>query len=46
VKVTVTSPNLISMQTAVTNGEGWYRILNLPPGKYVVVAEATSGFDK
>jgi len=46
VKVTVTSPNLISMQTAVTNGEGWYRILNLPPGKYVVTAEATSGFEK
>jgi len=46
VKVTVTSPNLISAQTAMTNVEGWYRILNLPPGKYVVIAEATSGFDK
>ena len=46
VKVTVTSPNLIIMQTAMTNGEGWYRILNLPPGKYVVTAEANSGFDK
>jgi outer membrane receptor protein involved in Fe transport len=46
VKVTVTSPNLISVQTAMTNVEGWYRILNLPPGRYVVIAEATSGFDK
>ena len=46
VKVTVTSPNLISAQTAMTNVEGWYRILNLPPGKYVVTAEATAGFDK
>src|SRR5262245_33772810 len=46
VRVTVTSPNLISAQTAVTNVEGWYRILNLPPGKYVVTTEATDGFDK
>jgi outer membrane receptor protein involved in Fe transport len=45
VKITVTSPNLICAQTAVTNGEGWYRILNLPPGKYVVIAEA-AGFNK
>ena len=46
VRVTVTSPNLICAQTATTNLEGWYRILNLPPGKYVVTAEAIAGFDK
>src|SRR5215510_1409814 len=46
VKVTVTRPNLINTQTSVTNSEGWYRILNLPPGKYVVTTEATGGFDK
>jgi len=44
VKVKVTSPNLISVQSAVTNVDGWYRILNLPPGKYEVIAEPTSGF--
>jgi len=46
VKVTVTSPNLINSQTSVTNSDGWYRILNLPPGKYVVTTEAKDGFDK
>jgi outer membrane receptor protein involved in Fe transport len=46
VRVTVTSPNLISMQTVTTSIDGWFRIVNLPPGKYVVIAEATAGFDK
>ena len=44
VRVTVTSPNLIRAQSATTNDEGRYRILNLPPGRYTVVAEATAGF--
>ncbi len=44
VKVTVTSPNLIRAQSVTTDTEGRYRILNLPPGRYSVVAEATAGF--
>ncbi len=44
VKVTVTSPNLIRAQSATTDREGRYRILNLPPGMYSVIAEATAGF--
>lgn len=44
VKVVVTSPNLIRTQSAPTDDEGRYRILNLPPGGYVVTVEATLGF--
>jgi outer membrane receptor protein involved in Fe transport len=44
VTVTVTSPNLIRTQSATTDNEGRYRILNLPPGRYVVTAEAAVGF--
>src|SRR5207244_4907997 len=44
VTVTVTSPNLIRSQSATTDNEGRYRILNLPPGRYTVTAEATAGF--
>jgi hypothetical protein len=44
VKVVVTSPNLIRAQSATTDDEGRYRILNLPPGRYVVTVEATLGF--
>jgi outer membrane receptor protein involved in Fe transport len=43
--VTVTSPNLISSQTAVTKEDGRYQILSLPPGTYKVVVDA-SGFAK
>jgi carboxypeptidase family protein/TonB-dependent receptor-like protein len=43
--VTVTSPNLISPQTATTNDSGHYTIPNLPPGPYKVSVEA-SGFAK
>ena len=46
VKVTITSTNLISPHSVMTNGEGWYRVLNLPPGKYVVIAEANHGFEE
>jgi len=46
VTVRVTSPNLISAQTATTDDNGRYRILALPPGKYAVVVEAAKGFAK
>ncbi len=44
VAVTVTSPNLISPQSAQTDDQGNYRILNLPPGRYQVKVGATAGF--
>ncbi len=44
VVVTVTSPNLISPQTATTNDQGAYNIGNLPPGRYAVNIAAASGF--
>src|SRR6185436_17796122 len=46
VTVTVTSPNLMRAQTAVTDSEGRYRIPNLPPGKYAVSIESAKGFAK
>jgi len=46
VAVRVTSPNLISAQTATTDASGRYKILNLPPGKYAVTVEAEKGFAK
>ncbi|HVG37894.1 MAG TPA: carboxypeptidase-like regulatory domain-containing protein, partial [Pyrinomonadaceae bacterium] len=46
VTVTVTSPNLIRPQSATSDQEGRYRILNLPPGRYEVVVEAASGFGR
>src|SRR5262245_29765301 len=44
--VRVTSPNLMRVQTATSDGQGRYRIANLPPGKYTVTVEATGGFAK
>jgi outer membrane receptor protein involved in Fe transport len=44
VTVSVTSPNLITQQTATSNDSGQYRILNLPPGMYKVTVEASQGF--
>src|ERR1700754_347044 len=44
INVKVTSPNLISAQTATTDDSGRFRILNLPPGKYSVTVEAEKGF--
>jgi len=44
VTVAVTSPNLITPQSAVSNDEGRYRILNLPPGMYKITVEASKGF--
>ncbi len=46
VSVRVTSPNLISAQTATTDDGGRYRISNLPPGRYAVSIEADKGFAK
>src|SRR6266851_9998445 len=43
--VTVTSPNLISTQSATSDDNGHYQIANLPPGKYKITVEA-SGFSK
>src|SRR5258706_6165050 len=43
--VTVTSPNLISPQTATTGDDGRYQIPALPPGTYKVSIDA-SGFGK
>src|SRR6266852_250366 len=43
--VTVTSPNLITPQTATTGDDGRYQIGALPPGKYKIAVEA-SGFAK
>ncbi|MDX6695927.1 MAG: hypothetical protein QOF02_3530, partial [Blastocatellia bacterium] len=44
VTVTVSSPNLIRPQSAQTDDQGRYQILNLPPGRYSVSVAATSGF--
>jgi outer membrane receptor protein involved in Fe transport len=43
--VTVTSPNLISPQSATSDDGGRYTILNLPPGQYKVSVDA-QGFGK
>ena len=40
--VSVTSPNLIRAQSATTDNQGRYRILNLPPGRYAVTIEAAA----
>ena len=42
--VTISGSNLISPQTATTDDEGHFRVLNLPPGRYTVVVGAISGF--
>ncbi len=41
VAVTATSPDMISPATGVTDHEGYYRLVNLPPGTYTVTAELT-----
>src|SRR5688572_11314460 len=39
VTVTATSPDMITPSTGVTDDTGYYRLINLPPGEYVVTAE-------
>jgi hypothetical protein len=39
VTITATSPVLLAPVTAVTDSAGYYRLLNLPPGTYVITAE-------
>jgi hypothetical protein len=39
VAVTATGPELIRPVTTVTDSQGYYRLLNLPPGTYVLTAE-------
>ena len=39
VTVTATSPALLTPVTGVTDASGYYRLLNLPPGTYIVSAE-------
>jgi hypothetical protein len=41
VTVTATSPALIQPASAVTDAEGYYRLINLPPGTYSIAAELT-----
>lgn len=46
VVVTVTSPNLIRARSATSDEQGRYSFRNLPPGRYLITVEATSGFDR
>ncbi|MBE3123506.1 MAG: TonB-dependent receptor, partial [Planctomycetes bacterium] len=39
VALSATSPTVPGTYTAISDGEGLYRILNLPPGQYTVTAE-------
>ncbi|MFB3855500.1 MAG: carboxypeptidase regulatory-like domain-containing protein [Vicinamibacterales bacterium] len=45
VTVTITGPALMGRRTAVTDGEGFYRLLDLPPGEYALTADLM-GFQK
>jgi outer membrane receptor protein involved in Fe transport len=44
VTITVSGQNLIQAQSATTNDEGFYRLLNIPPGRYTVTIESARGF--
>jgi hypothetical protein len=41
VTVTASSPALIQPGTGITDAQGYYRLINLPPGTYTVSAELT-----
>jgi hypothetical protein len=41
VTISATSPALIQPATAVTDADGAYRLINLPPGSYTIKAELT-----
>jgi Carboxypeptidase regulatory-like domain len=41
VTVTITSPTMLGPQVDVTNGQGEYRVINLPPGTFTLTAELT-----
>ncbi|MGD9903276.1 MAG: TonB-dependent receptor [Vicinamibacterales bacterium] len=41
VTVTATSPEMLGPQTGVTNENGEYRLINLPPGTFTLTAELT-----
>ena len=43
VAIAVTGPNIVGAQTTTSNEQGFYRVLNLPPGDYDV-AFNVSGF--
>jgi Carboxypeptidase regulatory-like domain/TonB dependent receptor len=45
VSITATSPAAATPYTAVTDQEGYYRLLNLPPGEYTIASEL-QGFAK
>ena len=44
VTITAVGPNLIHPQSSVSNSDGRYRILNLPPGRYLVATQSAQGF--
>src|SRR5215204_5216349 len=43
--VTLSGGNIIRSQTTTTTESGSFRFLQVPPGKYTVKVEATSGFN-
>jgi Carboxypeptidase regulatory-like domain/TonB-dependent Receptor Plug Domain len=44
VSVTIASPSSGFKRTTTTNSNGFFRVLQLPPGSYTVSTEASSGF--
>jgi outer membrane receptor protein involved in Fe transport len=44
ITVNVSGANLIRPQSATTDEQGNFRVLNLPPGRYSVIIEAAKGF--
>ena len=39
VAIAVSGPNIVGSQTTTSNEQGFYRILNLPPGDYTLECE-------